>query len=151
MRIGLSTDFGSSRCAPQPSQFSIPVGLDDDAGSGCGTCSADGVGPVDPRDVLPTLTVRARTRSYIDDDGNARFLWDDVVSGPALLFERRTEVNDATGQTAVQADAVLAFEGDAPKETAVVWDSRGHRWEILSCRALPGRLELRLEWIDDAE
>lgn len=87
----------------------------------------------------------------LDADGTPQWQWLDVVSGPALMFESRKELNDATGQTLVLARAVLGWSGDrdAPHETAVAIDSRGHRWQITSVVALPGRLEMQMEWLDD--
>lgn len=150
VRIGLRTDWGAVPCRPEPGEFSVPAGLDQDVGCPCGGgCGCDPAAPTDRG--LPTLTVRERTRRFYDTDGNPRYEWATVAEGEALLFETRQETNDATGQTLVSASAAIGWAGGvAPKETAVVLDSRGHRWEVVACDPLPGRLQLRLQWIDDA-
>lgn len=150
MRIGLSTDFGRSRCAPGPSAFSLPVALDGPCGcsGGCG-CASDGEEPPPDTGDLPVLTLRKRGEMYMTEAGNPRWEWEEVLSGPAITYEQRTEVNDVNGQVKVVASATMAFDGEvAPaKETAVAWQG-DVRWSITSLVALPGRLELKLERID---
>jgi len=153
MRVGLSDDYGRHRCAAEAGLYSVPVGLDGDwpGGGSCGCALATSPEPV-PGGGLPTLTIRERTRQFLGPDGEPRYKWVDVVTGPALLLEERKETNDATGQTKVTATAAVAWEGGtAPRETAVAHDSRGYRWEVVSCSALPGRLDMKLERIDDGE
>jgi hypothetical protein len=153
----LADDPGLCRCDPQPGTFNVPVGLDEDLWRGSCGAAADagseepGVLP-DPTTGLPTLTIRERSRTYYEADGAPRYDWTDLVIGPTLALEARIEVNDATGQTRVTASAVVAYSGErVPDETAVALDSRGWRWDITSCRTLPGRLEMALERISDAE
>jgi hypothetical protein len=155
VRIGLSDPFGRQLGAR--GQFSIPVALDQDrhdGGCSCG-CGDAPVPEVPDEPLLPTLTIRERARLLFTADGVPKFDWTDVlVDAPVLMFETRQELNDATGQTLVKARAVVGWtgEGVVPKETAVAWDGAGKRWEITSVvGTLPGRLELQMERLDDAD
>lgn len=154
MRVALHDDFGVSRCAPSRTDTVLgwTVALDGDwPGKTCG-CATVAPPESPPATGLPTLAIRERSRMYFGPDGEPHYEWTDVVSGPALLLEERSETNDATGQTKVTATAAVAWEsGTPPRETAVAHDSRGYRWEVVSCQALPGRLQLKLERIDDGE
>jgi hypothetical protein len=155
MRVGLRDDFGLSRCAPGGGPYSLQVALDGDIGGGCG-CSPDTTPdpetPVDPGGAV-VLTITERGRLFYDGNGIPRFQWTEVFSGPVALFETRRELNDATGQTLAKARVLIAWPDGTPppKETAVAKDSRGWRWEITSAEPRPGRLQLQLEYLDDAE
>lgn len=149
MRVAL--DDG---CTPEPGEWSLPVALDDDLpDDGCG-CGGTCCGEEPPTDALPTLTLRERVREEFDFTGTPQLSWTTRLEGPAIRYTERRERNDATGQTMVTATAVMAWnedaDGAAPKESAVAWDSDGKRWEITSCEALPERLELVMERVDDA-
>lgn len=146
MRIELSEG-----CGPVTGLFSLAVGLDDDFPGGCcgGNCSC-GDTPGESEPEWPTLTVRQRERTAMDFDGVPLLDWFTVATGPAIEYVKRVETNDATGQTLVKVSAVIGWDGEhQPRETAVVWDSDGRRWEITSMNALPGRLEMQLERIED--
>ncbi|HEV2927249.1 MAG TPA: hypothetical protein VGW74_01040 [Propionibacteriaceae bacterium] len=152
MRIVLSDS-----CAQTAGVFSVPVALDDDfPGCGCGgPCSDDDGLDGDDGELgqtLPTLTIRERLRDTFDFTGTPQLSWRTAGSGPAISYVERRETNDATGQTMVTAKAVLGWDAGvaAPKETAVVWDDAGIRWNVTSCEALPGRLELLMDRIDDS-
>jgi hypothetical protein len=142
-------------CMPEPGAYSVPVLLDDDfPDDGC-RCGGECCGDDQPEDnPLPTLSVRERERDTFDFTGTPQLSWRTAVEGPAITFTQRRETNDATGQTMVTASAVLGWneedDGPAPAESAVVWDSDGHRWELTACNPLPGRLELTMERVDDA-
>lgn len=149
MRVELSDG-----CGPEPGAYSMAVVLDGDLPDGCrcgGACCGDDE-PEEP--LLPTLTVRERVRDTFDFTGTPQLSWRTAVTGPALIYSERRERNDATGQTMVTATAALGWDpeddGPAPRESAVVWDSAGQRWELTVCDPLPGRLQLTMERIDDA-
>jgi hypothetical protein len=149
MRVELSDG-----CGPEPGAYSMAVVLDDDFPGGCGcggTCCGDDE-PEDPS--LPTLSIRERMRPTFDFTGTPQLSWRTAVQGPAIMYSERRETNDATGQTKVTATAVIGWDpeddGPAPKESAVVWDGDGKRWELTVCNPLPGRLELVMERVDDA-
>lgn len=152
MRIALEEDFPSCEGG-----WSVPVVLDDDLPGGCGCggacCCGDGDDAQEPGLPLPTLTVRERIRDGADFTGTPQLTWRTAGSGPAITYEQRRETNDGGGQTLVTATAVLGWVEDepAPKETAVVWDSDGHRWQLTSVRALPGRLELAMQRVEDSD
>lgn len=150
MRVALNGD-----CGPESGPFSLPVMLDDDYPDGCG-CGGecDGDGDDSPGLPLPTLTVRERVRDTLDFTGTPQLSWRTAAHGPSVSYLERRETNDATGQTKVTATAVISWseedDGPAPKESAVVWDDDGKRWELTSCSPLPGRLSLVMERVDDA-
>jgi hypothetical protein len=156
MRIGLSDPFGRQFGVSSP--FSVPVALDDDRpGSACGCddgLPGDPDSPAPPVAGMPTLTLKARARKFRDEDGTLRFDWTTVTSGPAFVYKTRVETNDATGQTMEKAEVALAWSGDEglvpPKETAVVFDEAGARWEVTSLLPAPGRLNILMERIDEA-
>lgn len=158
MRIELQDDRWGG-CRPVLGQFSAVIALDGDFPGGCGcggTCTdGDGVDPDGPGLGEPqlTLTVRERLRDTFDFTGTPQLSWVTRASGLAISYIERRERNDATGQTWVTAKATLGWdeEGPAPTETAVVWDSDGHRWDVTSVQPFPGRLELLMQRIDDAE
>lgn len=159
MRIQLQDDRQGG-CRPTPGPFSAVIALDGDLpGCGCGGQCADdsssGNGTEEPGLGEPTLTltVRERLRDTYDFTGTPQLSWVTRASGLAISYIERRERNDATGQTWVTAKATLGWdeEGPAPTETAVVWDSDGHRWDVTSVQPFPGRLELLMQRIDDAE
>ena len=151
MRVQLNGD-----CGPDTGSYSLPVALDDDYSDECrcgGACCGDD-DDESPGEPLPVLTVRERKRSSVDFTGTPLLAWHTAAHGASISYVERRETNDATGQTKVTATAVLGWDEDeygaAPKESAVVWDDAGNRWELTSCTALPGRLNLVMERIDDA-
>jgi hypothetical protein len=148
MRVELSDG-----CGPEPGAYSMAVVLDDDFPTGCG-CGGACCGGEPEDSLLPTLTIRERVRDAFDFTGTPQLSWRTAVHGAAVTYTERRETNDATGQTKVTATAVLGWtpedDGPAPKESAVVWDGSGKRWELTACNPLPGRLELTMERIDDA-
>jgi hypothetical protein len=156
MRIGLSDPFGRQFGVTSP--YSVPVALDDDqpgSACGCGDGDPEDPDPTGPPDTgLPTLTLKARARKFRDDEGTMRFEWTTVTSGPAFVYKTRTETNDATGQTLERAEVALAWDGEdgqvPPKETAVVIDEDGARWDVTSLLPAPGRLNIVMERIDEA-
>jgi hypothetical protein len=142
-------------CLPTAGEFSMAVGLDDDFPDGCrcgGQCCDEETS--EPELPVPTLTIRERVRDAFDFTGTPQWSWRTAATGPAVTYSERRETNDASGQTKVTATAVLGWseedDGPAPKESAVVWDSDGKRWELTSCNPFPGRLELVMERVDDA-
>lgn len=106
---------------------------------------------VDPVQVNPTLTVRRRWRTGYDEDGNPEFDWADVVTGVAILWEERTELDDVAGVTHIVARTVILYDGDEEVvETSIVESSHGGLFRVLSVAQTPDRIEMKLERLEDS-
>lgn len=95
------------------------------------------------------LTVRRRLRTGWDDAGNGVYSWSDVVTGPVLGSESRTEADPVSGVARWTAQVTIGYSGPALENpTAEVIDQAGRRWQVTRLEQLPGRLRLRLSRVE---
>jgi len=100
--------------------------------------------------VLPTLTVLRRERTGYPDDGDPVFEWNELVEGPAVLWESRTEVDDVSGVTYVKAKATILYDGDTVvRETTLVKADTGGTFRVEGVAQVPGRLDFVLTRVSD--
>jgi hypothetical protein len=132
--------------------------LDDDGRSSVPTGISDTPGPGVPGEdtgggtVNPLVTVRQRLQAGYDDDGNANWVWADVVRDQeAIMFTARDEVSNAAGIVTVKATVQFLYGGHMPtiRETASVKTSDGLVWSVAGSERFPDRYQLDLERIDD--
>ena len=124
------------------SQSSVPISLD----------PSDGHTPGVPAGSLyPTVTVRERVTTGLDDDGNPKWSWIDTVKDvEAIYWVDRTESSDR-GEIAVEkADITFLYPKDFPpvRESASVLTSDGKRWSIEKVDRFPDRIQLTVQRID---
>lgn len=116
--------------------------LDDSCGCATTTTPA-------PDPLLQQFTVRGRDRAGFDEDGNAVYAWSDLVTGAALEWSSRTEIDETAGVTKVVGTLLIANPGNIPvPETSMVRDSDGRLWDVTGARAHPGSTALQLERLD---
>jgi hypothetical protein len=101
--------------------------------------------------VNPVLTVRQRTVGPDDDDGTPTFMWEQLLVGPAVLFEERSEFDSIAGSTSVKAKATLLYDGDVavPESVSVTGDD-GVVYRVTAVQQTPGYLTLEMERIATA-
>lgn len=118
---------------------------------------------------LPVLTVRQPTRNGFDDDGNPKWTWTTVLSGPAAYFEELTllgasgaatgparrlgrlgrfPVDPEAGKSVIYAQATMHFpgdyEGDEITESAKVYHENGRRYSVTRVITHPDAIDLVL-------
>jgi hypothetical protein len=96
--------------------------------------------------LLKSFTVRKRTITGEDVDGNSLYGWEDLFTQIALSWETRTEV-DAAGVTVVRAQLLIANPSDVSiDESAVVLDvDTDELWRVTQVADLPDAARLQLD------
>lgn len=108
------------------------------------TCLSDRVDDSVEGTVNPTLTVRVRAQDGFTDDGDKRYVWEDVVTDRAVVWATRTEVDGSSGVTVEHATATVLYQGTATvNETAVVY-VEGDQYRVTSVSSFPDRIEFDL-------
>ena len=115
-------------------------------GSCCG-CDT----PVGPDPTLTEFTVRARDRDGYDDDGNPRYVWVDVLTGPALEWSTRTEIDQTAGITRVTGVLVMANPAGVTIHETGIAVSGGMVWSITKTVPGPAGIKLHLLRLDHDE
>lgn len=101
-------------------------------------------------EVLPVLTVKVRTKTGVNDDGDPVFSWTTLVEGPATLWEQREEGDDIAGATRVKAKATMLYDGNQTiTESAMVLADTGGRFRVTSVAQVPGHVSFDLERMSD--
>ena len=147
-RAKLRDDYGPSPVnrwgisLDDDSESSVPIELD----------PAGGHEPqLPPGSMYPTVTVRERVTTGLDDDGNPMWAWTDSVKDvEAIYWVDRTESSDR-GEIAVEkATITVLYPRDfAPiRESASVLTSDGKRWSIEKIDRFPDRCQLSVTRVD---
>lgn len=109
----------------------------------------DDVGPEKSAEVWPVLTVYSREHASWSNEGRPVYDWVEVVSGRAITWVERTEMDDEAGVTRETATAVLTYTGDAqPSETARVVTGGGVVYQVRELYTVGSRMELDLVRLD---
>jgi hypothetical protein len=140
MRVGLSDDPGRGA-------WSVPVALDDDLvpGGRCHPCS-----PEPDFATTDTVVVSLRGNTFRDADGDQRWTWTDHEARAVFTVTGRSEVDDASGQSTVTAEARIGWPADLPAFTATaVVTVEGVRWPVVEIKPLSGAVWVRMERITD--
>jgi len=98
--------------------------------------------------LLVRFTIRSRTRTGYDDDGNPVYAWDDLLDQIALKWETRTEIRDGV---TYRAGTLLIGNPDdvtVTEDAIAVDESSREAWRILSVADLPGTTRLTMERVD---
>jgi len=82
--------------------------------------------------LLVTFTIRARTKTGYDVDGNPTFEWNDLLTEIALSWEQRQEFDDVAGITYTRGTILINNPGDVAMTESVVAIEQpgGEVWKV---------------------
>jgi hypothetical protein len=106
----------------------------------------------DPRDAMRLVTIKERTSTGWDDDGNQTFEWFARCSDvPAVFWTQREEVSRDGGQTIIKAKTTVVYDGSEGEitERGVLITDDDVRWQLETVKAFSDRVDLTLMRVSD--